>query len=42
VYIHMQADSGEKVLRIGPDHLVDPRSSLFAELQELFGPSSVF
>jgi len=42
VYIHMQGDTGEKVLRVGPEHQVDPRSALFAELQELFGPSSVF
>jgi len=42
VYIHMQGDSGEKVLKVGQEHRVDPRSALFAELQELFGPSSVF
>lgn len=42
VYIHMQGDAGEKVLRVGQDHRVDPRSALFAELQELLGPSSVF
>ena len=42
VYIHMQGAAGEKVLRVGQEHRVDPRSALFAELQELFGPSSVF
>ncbi len=42
VYIHMQGDAGEKVLRVGAEHRVDPRSALFAELQELLGPSSVF
>jgi len=42
VYIHMEGDSGERVLRVGPEHMVNPRSSLFAELQELFGPASVF
>lgn len=42
VYIHMQGDAGEKVLRIGQEHRVDPRSGLFAELRELLGPSSVF
>jgi DNA polymerase-3 subunit alpha len=42
VYIHMHGDTGEKVLRVGQEHRVDPRSALFAELQELFGPSSVF
>ncbi|MGI9528075.1 MAG: OB-fold nucleic acid binding domain-containing protein, partial [Acidimicrobiia bacterium] len=42
VYIHMQGETGEKVLRVGAEHRVDPRSALFAELQELLGPSSVF
>ncbi len=42
VFIHMSGESGEKVLRIGPEHRVDPRSALFAELRELFGPTSVF
>ncbi|MFV1998927.1 MAG: DNA polymerase III subunit alpha [Acidimicrobiia bacterium] len=41
VFLHMSGESGEKVLRIGADHLVDPRSSLFAELQELFGPKAI-
>jgi hypothetical protein len=38
----MHGDTGEKVLRVGSEHRVDPRSALFAELQELFGPQSVF
>jgi DNA polymerase-3 subunit alpha len=42
VYIHMHGETGEKVLRVGQEHRVDPRSALFAELQELLGPSSVF
>jgi len=42
VFLHMSGGTGEKVLRLGPDHRVDPRSALFAELQELFGPSAVF
>ncbi|MGI9667964.1 MAG: DNA polymerase III subunit alpha [Acidimicrobiia bacterium] len=42
VYIHMHGDAGEKVLRIGQEHRVDPRSGLFAELRELLGPTSVF
>ena len=42
VYIHMEGDTGERVLRVGSEHMVNPRSSLFAELQELFGPASVF
>ncbi len=42
VFLHMSGGTGEKVLRLGADHRVDPRSALFAELQELFGPSAVF
>jgi DNA polymerase-3 subunit alpha len=42
VYIHMTADSGEKVLRVGAEHNVEPRSALFAELRELLGPQAIF
>jgi len=42
VYIHMTADGGEKVLRVGPEHNVEPRSALFAELRELLGPQAIF
>ena len=41
VYLHMTADNGEKVIRLGDDHRVEPRSALFAELRELLGPSAV-
>jgi DNA polymerase-3 subunit alpha len=41
VYIHMTADSGERIVRVSQEHSVTPRSGLFAELRELFGPSSV-
>jgi DNA polymerase-3 subunit alpha len=41
VYLHMMSDNGEKVLRLGDDHRVEPRSALFAELRELLGPSAV-
>jgi len=41
VYLHMMSDSGEKVVRLGDDHRVEPRSALFAELRELLGPSAV-
>ena len=41
VYLHMVSDLGEKVIRLGDDHRVEPRSALFAELRELLGPSSV-
>lgn len=42
VFIHMTSDTEEKVLRVGAEHNVEPRSALFAELRELLGPSSVF
>ncbi|MEZ5176228.1 MAG: DNA polymerase III subunit alpha [Acidimicrobiia bacterium] len=41
VYIHMTGDKGERIVRVSPEHSVDPRSGLFAELRELFGPQSV-
>jgi DNA polymerase-3 subunit alpha len=41
VYLHMVADAGEKVIRLGDDHRVEARSALFAELRELLGPSAV-
>jgi DNA polymerase-3 subunit alpha len=42
VFIHMTGDTGVKVLKLGSDHSVDPRSALFAELRELFGSTAVF
>ena len=41
VYLHMVSDGGEKVIRLGDDHRVEPRSALFAELRELLGRSAV-
>lgn len=41
VYLHLTSSNGEKVLRLGEDHRVEPRSALFAELRELLGPSAV-
>ena len=41
VYLHMTSENGEKVIRLGADHRVEPRSALFAELRELLGPSAV-
>ncbi len=41
VYLHMVGDQGEKVLKLGDDHRVEPRSALYAELRELLGPSAV-
>ena len=41
VYLHMTSENGEKVIRLGEDHRVKPRSALFAELRELLGPSAI-
>ena len=41
VFIHMTSDNGEKVIKLGDEHRVEPRSALFAELRELLGPSAV-
>ena len=41
VFLHMTADSGERVIELGSEHRVEPRSALFAELRELLGPSVV-
>jgi DNA polymerase-3 subunit alpha len=42
VYVHMTGETGIKVLKLGTDHSVEPRSALFAELRELFGSTAVF
>ena len=41
VYLHMVADGSERVMRLGDDHRVEPRSALFAELRELLGTRAV-
>ncbi|MBT8208330.1 MAG: DNA polymerase III subunit alpha [Acidimicrobiia bacterium] len=41
VYLHMTGESAEKVVRLGDDHRVEPRSALYAELRELFGHAAV-
>ncbi len=41
VYLHMISADGEKVIRLGDDHRVEPRSSLFAELRALLGAKAV-
>jgi DNA polymerase-3 subunit alpha len=41
VYLHMVSDGGERVIRLGEEHRVEPRSALFAELRELLGPSAI-
>jgi len=41
VYLHMVSEGGEKVIRLGDEHRVEPRSSLFAELRTLLGAKAV-
>jgi len=41
VYLHMRSEAGEKVMRLGDDHKVEPRSSLFADLRGLLGVGAV-
>jgi hypothetical protein len=37
----MVADGSERVMRLGDEHRVEPRSALFAELRELLGTRAV-
>ncbi len=41
VVLHLHSDGGHKVLQLGDDHRVEPRSALYAELRELFGQKAV-
>ena len=41
VYLHLADNGNTKVLQLGDDHRVDPRSALFAELKELLGPRAI-
>ncbi len=41
VVLHMTTADGHKVLRLDDNHRVEPRSALYAEIRELFGPRSV-
>lgn len=41
VYVHMTSEQGVRVVRVSSEYAVSPRSALFAELRELFGPTSV-
>ena len=41
VYLHMTSDGSEKVIRLGDEHRVEPRTALYAELRELLGPKAV-
>jgi hypothetical protein len=37
----MTTDTGHKVLKLGDEHRVEPRSDLYAELRELFGQKAI-
>ena len=41
VFLHMTSGDGLKVLRLDDNHRVEPRSALYAEIRELFGPQAV-
>ena len=41
VMLNLSDDGDTKVLRLGDDHKVEPRSALFAELKELLGPKAI-
>jgi DNA polymerase-3 subunit alpha len=41
VLLHMTTDGGHKVVKIGDDHRVAPRTALYAELRELFGEHAI-
>ena len=41
VFLHMMSENDERVIQLGSDHRVEPRTALFAELRELLGPSVV-
>ncbi|HJQ76828.1 MAG TPA: DNA polymerase III subunit alpha [Acidimicrobiia bacterium] len=41
VFLNLSDDGDTKVLRLGDDHRVEPRSALFAELKELLGPRAI-
>jgi DNA polymerase-3 subunit alpha len=41
VFLNLSDNGDTKVLKLGDDHKVDPRSALFAELKELLGPRAI-
>jgi DNA polymerase-3 subunit alpha len=41
VFLNLSDHGNTKVLRLGDDHKVEPRSALFAELKELLGPRAI-
>jgi len=41
VFLNLSDNGDTKVLKLGDDHKVEPRSALFAELKELLGPRAI-
>jgi DNA polymerase-3 subunit alpha len=41
VFLHMTGEGDDTVVRLGEEHLVEPRTALYAELRELLGPDSI-
>ena len=41
VFLHMVGNGNHKVLKLGDEHRVEPRSALYAELRELFGSGAI-
>jgi len=41
VYLHLEGTPAEKVVRLGPEHTVEARTALYAELRALLGSDSV-
>jgi DNA polymerase-3 subunit alpha len=41
VFLNLSDSGDTKVLKLGDDHKVEPRSALFAELKELLGPRAI-
>jgi DNA polymerase-3 subunit alpha len=41
VYLHLTDNGSTKILKLGDELRVEPRSSLFAELKELLGPRAI-
>jgi DNA polymerase-3 subunit alpha len=41
VFLNLSDNGDTKILKLGDDHKVEPRSALFAELKELLGPRAI-
>jgi len=41
VFLHMTGDGDDTVVRLGEEHMVEPRTALYAELRELLGPEAI-